>query len=54
LLPVAAGTAGDSVQFWAGARFIAVHGTPLRGAANMDALVALGTTAAYVYSALFF
>ena len=39
------------VQFWAGARFYRGAWNALRGgAANMDVLVALGTTAAYVYS----
>src|SRR4029450_6389927 len=39
------------VQFWAGARFYRGSWNALRGgAANMDVLVALGTTAAYVYS----
>ena len=40
------------VQFWAGARFYRGAWNALRGgAANMDVLVALGTTAAYLYSA---
>ena len=39
------------VQFWAGARFYRGAWNALRGgAANMDVLVALGTTAAYVFS----
>ena len=39
------------VQFWAGARFYRGARNALRGgAANMDVLVALGTTAAYLYS----
>jgi Cu+-exporting ATPase len=39
------------VQFWAGARFYRGAWNALRGgAANMDVLVALGTSAAYVYS----
>ena len=39
------------VQFWAGARFYRGAWNALRGgAANMDVLVALGTTAAYFYS----
>jgi len=39
------------VQFWAGARFYAGSWKALRGgAANMDVLVALGTTAAFAFS----
>src|SRR5512143_1415745 len=39
------------VQFWAGARFYRGAWNAVRGgAANMDVLVALGTTAAYLYS----
>ena len=39
------------VQFWAGARFYRGARNALRGgAANMDVLVALGTSAAYLYS----
>ena len=39
------------VQFWAGARFYAGAWKALRGgAANMDVLIALGTTAAFAYS----
>ena len=39
------------VQFWAGARFYSGAWKALRGgAANMDVLVALGTTAAFVFS----
>jgi Cu+-exporting ATPase len=39
------------VQFWAGARFYAGSWKALRGAAaNMDVLIALGTTAAFVFS----
>jgi Cu+-exporting ATPase len=39
------------VQFWAGARFYAGAWKALRGgAANMDVLIALGTTAAYAFS----
>lgn len=39
------------VQFWAGARFYRGAWNALRGgAANMDVLVALGTSAAYFYS----
>ena len=39
------------IQFWAGARFYAGAWKALRGgAANMDVLIALGTTAAFVYS----
>ena len=39
------------VQFWAGARFYRGAWKALRGgAANMDVLVALGTTAAFVFS----
>jgi len=39
------------VQFWCGARFYAGSWKALRGgAANMDVLVALGTTAAYAFS----
>jgi len=39
------------VQFWAGARFYRGAWNALRGgAANMDVLVALGTSAAYLYS----
>ena len=40
------------VQFWAGARFYRGAWNALRGgAANMDVLVALGTSAAYLFSA---
>jgi Cu+-exporting ATPase len=40
------------VQFWAGARFYAGAWHALRGGgANMDVLIALGTSAAYLYSA---
>ena len=39
------------VQFWAGARFYVGAWKALRGgAANMDVLIALGTTAAFAYS----
>ncbi len=39
------------VQFWAGARFYSGSWKALRGgAANMDVLVALGTTAAFAFS----
>jgi len=39
------------VQFWAGARFYSGAWKALRGgAANMDVLIALGTTAAFAYS----
>ena len=39
------------VQFWAGARFYAGSWKSLRGgAANMDVLIALGTTAAFLFS----
>ena len=39
------------VQFWAGARFYAGSWKALRGgAANMDVLIALGTTAAFAFS----
>ncbi len=39
------------VQFWAGARFYRGSWNALRGgAANMDVLIALGTTAAFVFS----
>ena len=39
------------IQFWAGARFYAGAWKALRGgAANMDVLIALGTTAAFAYS----
>ena len=39
------------VQFWAGARFYAGSWKALRGgAANMDVLIALGTTAAFLFS----
>ena len=39
------------VQFWAGARFYRGAWNALRGgAANMDVLVALGTSAAYFFS----
>jgi Cu+-exporting ATPase len=41
------------VQFWSGARFYRGAWKSLRGgAANMDLLVALGTTIAYAYSAI--
>ncbi len=41
------------VQFWCGARFYSGAWKALRGgAANMDVLVALGTTAAFLFSAL--
>ena len=39
------------IQFWAGARFYAGAWKALRGgSANMDVLIALGTTAAFAYS----
>ncbi|MDR1075480.1 MAG: heavy metal translocating P-type ATPase [Xanthomonadaceae bacterium] len=41
------------VQFWAGARFYKAAWKSLRvGSANMDVLVALGTSMAYLYSAV--
>ena len=51
-LPVALQFAlATPVQFWAGARFYAGAWKALRGgAANMDVLIALGTTAAFAYS----
>jgi Cu+-exporting ATPase len=51
-LPVALQFAlATPIQFWAGARFYAGTWKALRGgAANMDVLIALGTTAAFVYS----
>jgi Cu+-exporting ATPase len=43
------------VQFWSGRRFYAGAWKALRGgAANMDVLVALGTSAAYLFSAVTF
>src|SRR5512141_1612849 len=51
-LPVALQFAlATPVQFWAGARFYSGAWKALRGgAANMDVLVALGTSAAFVFS----
>ena len=51
-LPVALQFAlATPVQFWAGARFYSGAWKALRGgAANMDVLIALGTTAAFAYS----
>ena len=44
-------TLAAPVQFWAGARFYSGSWKALRGGAtNMDVLVALGTTAAFVFS----
>jgi len=41
------------VQFWIGARFYRTGWTALRaGSANMDVLIALGTTMAYAFSAI--
>jgi len=39
------------VQFWIGRRFYVAAWHALRGGANMDVLIALGTSAAYLFSA---
>lgn len=51
LMPAAEVLLATPVQFLFGARFYRAAGAALRrGSANMDVLVALGTTAAYLYS----
>lgn len=53
--PLAQFTLATPVQFWSGRRFYRGAFNALRGgAANMDVLVALGTSAAYLFSAAVF